>query len=213
MARSKKDLFCFFSGFAHQDIEVTDYQENLDLGTILLTSNNTGKYSLSKGDYIQLDGVLFQIIKTSGACFTASTTFELANSTSIKNIIPGSKLTLGILAEKDITHDRLWMLQPSALSQVTYLNCSVLEGHEHTLKLDFEAPLNLAPVIQQDCHLGLSGSSLTAREVSSNDLLIRFSIYCGRETREKSQFNERLKPGTLVNITEPGEIENRTCGL
>lgn len=213
MTRSKKDLFCFFSGFAHQDIEVNDYQENLDLRTILLTCSNTGKYSLSEEDYIQLDGVLFQIIETSGACFKASTTFELANCTSIKNISPGSKLTLGILAEKDIMHDRLWMLQPSALSQVTYRSCSVLDGHEHTLKLDFEAPLDLASVVHQDCHLGLAGASLTAREVSSDELLIKFSIYCGRETREKSQFNERLKPGTRVNITEPGAIEDRTCGL
>lgn len=213
MARSKNDLFCFFSGFAHQDIEVTDYQENLDLETILLSCHNTGEHSLFQDDYIQLDGVLFQIIETSGSSFKACTTFELANHTSIKNISSGSKLTLGILAEKDIAHDRLWMLQPSALSQVTYLNCSVQDGHEHTLKLDFEAPLDLASVIHQDCHLGLAGSSLTAREVSNDSFLIKFSIYCGRETREKSQFNERLKPGTRVNITEPGEIADRTCEL
>ncbi len=213
MARSKNDLFCFFSVFAHQDIDVTDYQENHDLETILLTCHNAGEHSLFQDDYIHLDGVLFQIIETSSSSFKACTTFELANHTSIKNISPGKKLTLGILAEKDIAHDRLWMLQPSALSQVTYLNCSVQEGHEHTLKLDFEAPLDLAPVIHQDCHLGLAGSSLTVREVSNDDFLIRFSIYCGRETREKSQFNERLKPGTRVNITEPGEIADRTCGL
>lgn len=211
MAKSKNDLFCFFSGFAHQDIEVHDYLENIELKTILLTCRNTGKHVLSKDDYIQLDGVLFQIIETSGSCFKACSTFELANNTSIKNINTGSKLTLGILAEKDIAHDRLWMLQPSALSQVRYLNCSVLDGHEYTLKLDFEAPLELASVIHQDCHLGLAGSSLTAREVSSDSHLIKFSIYCGRETREKSQFNEYLKPGVRVNITEPGEIEDRTC--
>ncbi|WP_019217761.1 hypothetical protein [Legionella tunisiensis] len=213
MPRSMNDLFCFFSGFAHQDIEVNDYQENLELGTILLTCRNTGKHLLSKDDYIQLDGVLFQIVESKDSCFKACSTFELVNNTSVKNISLGSKLTLGILAEKDIAHDRLWMLQPSALSQVTYLNCSVLEGHEHTLKLDFEAPLALAPIIHQDCHLGLAGSSLTAREVSSADLLLKFSIYCGRETREESQFNERLNPGSRINITEPGEIVDRTCKL
>lgn len=213
MAISKNDLFCFFSGFAHQEIEVCDYQENIDIGTILLTCHNLGKHALSKDDYIQMDGVLFQIIETSGSRFIACTTFELANLTSIKNISCGSKLALGILAEKDITHDRLWMLQPSASGLVTYLNCSVLDGHEHTLKLDFAAPLDLAPVIHEDCHLGLAGSGLTAREVSRDSFLIKFSIYCGRETREKSQFNERLKPGTQINITEPGAIEDRTCDL
>ncbi|KTD57393.1 hypothetical protein Lsan_2576 [Legionella santicrucis] len=114
---------------------------------------------------------------------------------------------------KDLSHDRLWMLQPSAMSQVTYLNCSVLNGHEHTLKLDFEAPLDLASVIHQDCHLGLAGSSLTAREVSRESHLIKFSIYCGRETRDTSNFNQNLKPGTRINITEAGEIEDRSCKL
>ncbi|WP_238552797.1 hypothetical protein, partial [Legionella oakridgensis] len=211
MPRSNDDLFCFFSGFAHQDIEVHEYQEHLETKTVILTCHNLGKHSLSKDDYIQLDGVLFQVIETNGSYFKACSTFELVNDTSIKNLSPGSKLTLGILAEKDISHEQLWMLQPSALSQVTYLSCSVLHGHEHTLKLDFEAPPNLASVIHQDCHLGLAGSSLTARDVSKESHLIKFSIYCGRETREKSQFNQTLKPGTRINITEPAEIEDRTC--
>lgn len=213
MPKNNDDLFCFFSGFAHKDIEVHEYQENLQLGTILLTCRNMGKHELAEADYIQLDGVLFQIIESCGSYFKASTTFEIANNTSIRNISPGSQLSLGILAEKDIAHDCLWMLQPTALSQVTYLNYSLLEGHEHTLKLDFAASWELESVIHQDCHLGLAGSSLTAREVSNDNHLIKFSIYCGRETREKSQFNEHLKPGTRVNITEPGEIEERSYKL
>jgi riboflavin synthase alpha subunit len=212
MPGNHDDLFCFFSGFAHQDIVVNDYQEDLMNETVILTCHNIGTQSLSKEDYIQLDGVLFQILETNGSHFSAISTFELVNNTSIKNISPGSKITLGILAEKDISHDRLWTLQPSALSQVTYLNCSVLAGHEHTLKLDFEAPLDLAPIIHQDAHLGLAGCSLTAREVSTTSHVLKFSIYCGRETRENSQFNQNLQRGTRVNLTEPAVIADRSLG-
>lgn len=213
MPRNNDDLFCFFSGFAHQDTVVNGYQEDIDLKIVILTCQHSGKHPLSKFDYIQLDGVLFQVVETHGSYFKASSTFELVNNTSLKHVTLGSKLSLGVLAEKDLTHDCLWMLQPSALSQVTFLNYSALEAHEHTLKLDFEAPIDLAPVINQDCHIGLAGSSLTAREVTKNSHLIKFSIYCGRETRENSQFNQNLKPGTIVNITESADIEDRTCKL
>ena len=209
MPRSNDDLFCFFSGFAHQDVIVDGYQEDRELKIVILTCRNISHHQLSSDDYIQLDGVLFQIIENSSSYFKACSTFELVNDTSVRNIDLGSRLTLGILAEKDLSHERLWMLQPSVLSQVTYLNCSELDGHEHTLKLNFEASASLASVIHQDCHLGLAGSSLTAREVSSDSHLIKFSIYCGRETREKSQFNQSLRPGTRVNITESAEIEDR----
>lgn len=212
MAKNKNDIFCFFSGFAHQEIEVKGYQENLELQTVILTCHNMGKHPLSINDYIQLDGVIFQLIESNHFSFKVSSTFELVNHTSIKNVKLGSKLTLGILAEKDIAHECLWMLQPSALSHVTYLNYSVQEGHENTLKLDFEAPIELASLIHQDSHLGLAGSSLTAREVFNNDNhLIKFSIYCGRETRENTQFNQNLKPGTSVNFTERAGVEDRTC--
>jgi len=49
----------------------------------------------------------------------------------------------------------------------------------------------------------------TARSVVKNNHLINFSIYCGRETREQSHFNQHLPLQTRVNITEPSEIENR----
>ncbi|MCC5793082.1 MAG: hypothetical protein JJT82_10835 [Legionellaceae bacterium] len=210
MPRSKQDLFCFFSGLAHQDIIVDGYQEDDELKIVVLTCRNIGQRKLSSDDYIQLDGVLFQVMENNDSHFKARSTFELVNNTSVKNIDLGSRLTLGVLAEEDLSHESLWMLQPSALSQVTYMNYSALDGHKHTLKLNFEAPVSLASVIHQDCHLGLAGSSLTAREVSSDSHLIKFSIYCGRETREQSQFNQNLKPGTRVNITEPAGIEDRT---
>lgn len=209
MPRSNDKLFCFFSGFAHRDIELLDYQNDFELGVVLLDCKNQGEHRLLTGDYIQLNGVLFEVIETSGLSFKASSTMELVNNTSIKRAKSGDKLTLGILAEKDVTHDCMWMLQPSALGEVTYTGYSVLEGHEHTLKLDFEASAEMAPLIKEDSHLGLAGSSLTACKVIVGSHLIKFSIYCGRETREQSQFNQELPPGTRVNITEPAEIENR----
>lgn len=208
----KPDLFCFFSGFAHRDVELIEHAQDSTLKIIELRCINRGKYALLAGDHIQLDGVLFQVTQSKQsspkqpATFTAVTTVELAHETSIATASPGDKLALGILAEQDFEHTDLWMLQPSAAQVVTYQKCSVLAGHEHTLKLDFTAPISLAASIQENRHLGLSGSSLTAREVSYSESRVFFSIYCGRETREKTQFNSKLPSGSTVNFTEAGEI-------
>lgn len=209
MPRNKDQLFCFFSGFAHRDIELLGYQNYSRQGIVLLECKNYGTHILNKSDYIQLNGVLFEIVETRGLYFKASSTMELVNNTSIKAAKSGDKLTLGILAEKDLVHDCLWMLQPSAIGEVTYIGYSVLEDHEHTLKLDFEASSEMAPFIQEGSHLGLSGSSLTAREIEANSFLLQFSIYCGRETRRHSEFNQYLPLGTRVNITEAADIEHR----
>jgi len=206
----RPDSFCFFSGFAERVIELIEATEDLTLKIITLRCVNQGKYALIAGDYIQLDGVLFQVKHSTQATakkvaiFTAMTTFELADETSIKTASPGKKLALGILADHDFEHLNLWTLQPSAKQVVTYQKHSVLAGHTHTLKLDFTAPLSLSGLIQENRHLGLSGSSLTAREVSYSETQVFFSIYCGRETREKSEFNSRLAPGTEINLTEAG---------
>lgn len=202
MQRSNENLFCFFSGFADRNIEIFDYQNDIEGGLVLLSCKYQGELSLTTGDYIQLDGVLFKIIENISSTFKASSTIELINNTSIERAKAGDKLTLGILAKKDLTHSLMWMLQPSALGEVTYNGYSIQEGHEQTLKLDFEASLDKTHLIQEDCHLGLAGSSLTAKEVITSSHLIKFSIYCGRETREKSKFNQDLPLGTSVNITE-----------
>lgn len=211
MSKSKNELFCFFSGYAHQNVEVIQCDENTELKITMLTCKNHGKHKLFKGNYIQLDGVLFELVEINESYFKACSTFEMIKDTSIERVKSGNKLALGILAENDLSHECLWMLQPSALGQVTYKNYSLLEGHEHTLKLDFEAPVEFSPVIQPDHHLGLAGSSLTAKQISQESNLIKFSIYCGQETRENSQFNQNLMPGTQVNITESAAIEDRTC--
>lgn len=209
MPRNNNKLFCFFSGFAHRDIELLDYQNNFDRKIVMFECKNQGEHTLLTGDYIQLNGVLFEVVETFGAYFKASSTMELVDNSSIKRAKSGDKLTLGLLAEKDLAHDCMWTLQPSALGEVTYNGYSILEGHKHTLKMDFEASAEMAPLIHEDCHLGLAGSSLIARKVVADSHLIKFSIYCGRETREQSQFNQDLPPGTRVNITERAEIENR----
>ena len=209
----KSDLFCFFSGFAHRDIELVELSEDPLLKIITLHCVNQGKHAVLTGDYIQLDGVLFKVTSHKEGSFKACTTFELAEGTSIKEACPGNQLTLGILAEQDVDHSDLWMLHPSAAGRVTYQKCSVLAGHEHTLKLDFTTSPDLASAITEGCHLGLAGSSLTAREVGSTESHLFFSIYCGRETRENSQFNASLTPGTQVNVTEAAGIYHSTVGL
>ncbi len=209
MPGSNANLFCFFSGFAHRVIDLLNYRNDFDRGLVFLDCYDRGEHDFSVGDYIQLNGVLFEVVETSGSYFTGSSTMELLNNTSINRAKPGDRLTLGILADKDLAHDQMWMLHPSASGEVTYKDYSVLDGHEHMLKLDFEAPIEMASLIQDGCHLGLSGSSLTARDVVMDGPLIKFSIYCGRETREQTQFNQDLRPGTRVNITEPAGIENR----
>ncbi len=202
----KPDLFCFFSGFAHRDIELVERTDDPLLKTINFDCLNHGTHPVLTGDYIQLDGVLFSVVAHSETSFKACTTFELAEPTSIQKSSAGSRLTLGILAEQDIDHPDLWMLQPSAASQVTYQSCSILPGHEHTLKMDFMAQPQLTSAITEGGHLGLAGSSLTAREVSHTASHLFFSVYCGRETREHSQLNASLPPGTEINITEAAGI-------
>jgi riboflavin synthase alpha subunit len=207
MQRNNEKLFCFFSGFAHRDITLLGCEENVTEGTIMLScKSNSKEYSLRAGEYIQLDGVLFEVIESDGANFKASTTMELFNNTSLRCNISGDELTLGVLAEIDLLHNWLWMLQPTSCGLVTYKKCSVQEGHKYTLKLDFEAPIEFDSIIKEDCHIGLAGSSLTAKEVKSETHLLGFSIYCGRETREHTQFNKNLQPNTQINLTAPSEV-------
>ena len=61
MPRSNDNLFCFFSGFAHRDIELLDYQNNFERGVVLLDCKNQGEHRLLTGDYIQLNGALFEV--------------------------------------------------------------------------------------------------------------------------------------------------------
>lgn len=207
MQRKNEKLFCFFSGYAHRDITLVARDEDHIHGTVILSCKNNGMhYSLYKGEYIQLDGVLFEIIDVNGSDFKASSTAELVNTTSLNHAKSGDLLTLSVLAEIDLLHDWQWMLHPSICGLVTYKNYSVQKGHEHTLKLDFEASIEFDSIIKEDCHIGLAGSSLTAREVKPENHLLKFSIYCGRETRENSQFNQDLQPNTQVNLTAPAEI-------
>ncbi|MBA2656760.1 MAG: hypothetical protein H0U70_07205 [Tatlockia sp.] len=65
-------------------------------------------------------------------------------------------------------------------------------NHQHTLKLDFEAPIEFSTVIQPDHHMGLAGSSLTAKEISHENNWIKFSIYC---------WNSRKKQVRLIHTT------------
>ena len=205
-----KNYFVFFSGYAHRDVKVIQCKKDFELKIITLTCTNHGKHTLSMRNYIQIEGVLFEVTETNGFQFKACSTLEMIKNTSLEKVSSGKILTLGVEADKDLSHEHLWMLQPSSIGQVTYKNHSDLEGHNHTLKLDFEAPREFSTVIQSDLHLGLAGSSLTVKEISHERNLIKFSIYCGKETRENTQFNQDLESGTLINITEAAAIVDRT---
>jgi riboflavin synthase alpha subunit len=207
MQRNDEKLFCFFSGYAHKDITLLGCEENLNQATMILScENNSKEYRLFPGEYIQLNGVLFEVIETESNHFKASTTMELFNNTSLRNNAAGDELNLGVLAEFDLLHTQLWMLQATSCGLVTYKKYSVQDGHEHTLKLDFEAAKEFDPIIKEDCHIGLAGCSLTVKEVKSESNLLKFSIYCGRETREHTQFNQNLPANTQVNLTAAAEV-------
>ena len=205
IGRDKK-LFCYFSGYAQLNVTLTQYHFNTITRTLGVEGENESQHRLREGEHIQLKGVLFVVTSTQQSSFKASTTFELLNPSATMPITTGEKYSLGILAEYDETHNDLWMLQPSVSGVVAYRGCSVLDGHEHTLKLNFEAPLLFDEAIQDGKHIGLEGSSLTVQEVKRESDLIKFSIYCGRETREKTRFNEKLPKDTLINFNEPAAV-------
>ncbi|MBA2656759.1 MAG: hypothetical protein H0U70_07200 [Tatlockia sp.] len=71
MSKSKNELFCFFSGFAQRDVEIIQYDKDLDIEIVILTCQNHGKHKLLTGNYIQLDGVLFELIETNNFYFKA----------------------------------------------------------------------------------------------------------------------------------------------
>lgn len=142
MLRTHGELFCFFSGFSHRNIELLDYQNDVEQGVVLLSCHNQSEHLLLMGDYIQLDGVLFEVIETVGSSFKASSTLDLVNDTSIKRAKAGDKLALGILAEKDLAHHCMWMLQPTAIGEVTYNGYSALEFTITQLQLRGSSLLN-----------------------------------------------------------------------
>ncbi len=205
----KQDLFCYFSGYSHGIIEITSVTQDDEKATIELTCYNRGEYKLSENEYIQLDGVPFQITSCWNQLFTATTTIELVKDTSLAQPKNGDMLNLGILAENDFTHTMLWMLQPSTKGIVVYTGWSNIKGHQHTLQLDFKAPEQLEDVIKGNIHLGLNGASLTAQNVTKEDGWTKFSIFCGQETREKTKFNERLPCNSKINLTEGAAVIKR----
>ena len=204
MLRQDKKLFCYFSGYT--ELSVSLHQHVFNTSTLLVTGNHNQTHQLKVGEHIQLDGVLFEVTASNHPLFSASTTIAMLENTKFEHVPFQGKLNLGILTMFDEMHDQCWMLQPSASYTVTYKGYSSLEDHTHTIKLNFEAPLKLAELITENQHLGLDGASLTAREVKKETNLLKFSIYAGRDTREKSRFNETLPLDTLVNFTAPAAI-------
>ena len=201
MLNRNKTLFCYFSGYASNDVELTGYQYNGNNGTLTIDCINQGSHIIKAGDYIQLNGVLFEVTKKTNGSFSALTTYKLLDHAVFNPTALSTKLTLGVLTEWDAPHNCFWMLQPSVSGVVVYRGYSLLDGHEYTLKLNFEASSKFADAINENQHVGLAGVSLTAKEVTKTSHLVKFSIYCGKDTRDKTNINQLLPLDTFVNFT------------
>jgi len=202
----KPSLFCFFSGYSHQDAEILSREDNEE--TITLKCLNLGENQVNINNYIQLDGIIFLITNTDDTTFTAVTTLDLIENTTMKNKNRGDLLMLGIEIEKDLNHSEFWSLHPSASGQVTYCSQNTQPSHRHTLEFHFTAEERLGSTIKDNVHIGLNGASLTARNVRIDNGLVYFSIFVGRDAREHSSLNDSLEAGTRFNLNSPGEVLN-----
>ena len=152
--------------------------------TLVITCRTTEKLC-DVGEYIQLDGVLFEIISSSENKFEASTTLNLIEHTTITE--HRQKMVIGRLI-KDTPVEKSWPLCATSIGQITCVKVETIVGHR-TLKAVFEADLKYRSIIREDHHIGISGCSLTVKELFVDDVCIRFSIYCGKQTQEVLSFD------------------------
>jgi riboflavin synthase alpha subunit len=201
MGRDADRYFCFFSGYAKRGLKLLQREI---LAGVLHLKFSTGIDKFSVDEYIQINGVLCQVLEVVSQSIKVSTTRELATGTTLLSIEVGALVHYGRLIEKDFEHEEFWPLHPSACGTATYKSWEIAGGHEHLEELKFTCPAKFQHLIQNDEHLGLSGCSLTARKVElSADGLLYFSIFCGRSTRESTHFNRSLAVGTQVELTPP----------
>lgn len=200
-SEDKDNLFCFFSGYTNNSNRVISIKKNDRLGIVEISLNIHNQETFLIGEYIQLNGVICEVIAYNEKNITVSTTRELLSNTSLENITLGSKLNLGRLAEKEKDKKELYTLHPAPFGKAIFYKSSILANHQHTLKLDFIC--SDEHEIKEDNYIGLLGSSLTPKDVLNKNGKILFSIYCGKETRENTNFNGNLDIGTEVDIVAP----------
>ncbi|OGT53979.1 MAG: hypothetical protein A3F43_02275 [Gammaproteobacteria bacterium RIFCSPHIGHO2_12_FULL_42_10] len=197
-------LFCYFTGYTKGMIEITDIKIDEVLKIIHFSVYLPDKALCDQSHYIQLDGVLCQILEKNEHTVTVSTTFELIENTTLKNAVKGTKVCLGILAEAESVENQAFLIHPSATTSATVENVSILSGHRYTVKIDLSCETAKTPELVEEKHVGIAGSSLLVRELKISAGLSRFSIYSSRETRENTRLNQQqIKHGDVVNITLP----------
>lgn len=201
--KTSKQLFCFFSGYTKGIGEITKVKSNDKLKIYEMNIKLPEGMDFPNLTYVQLDGVLGQVVDSNENQITVNTTFELAENTTLKEVRIGKKISLGILAEMEKLEDQNFLIHPSASLVATVENISILTGHRYTLKIDLSCQSNKLK-LEEEKHIGFSGSSLLVRELKQKDGLYHFSIYAGKQTQEKTAFNKQLlHVGDKVNITLP----------
>lgn len=196
----KQQLFCQFTGYSKGQLKILGISHDADNGTHRFELRMTRFLYIRRHDNIQLDGVLACVTHIDKYTLTACTTDELIEMTSLSTVKVGDSVNVGLSAMNDLLENSHYLLEASVMGSVELVSSHLQEGHEHTWQLNFKA-LNLDSEIANDQHLGLAGVSLTAKNVTHLANLTTFSIFCGKQTREQTQFNETMTVGTRVNFT------------
>ncbi|MBI2786730.1 MAG: hypothetical protein HYX60_10720 [Legionella longbeachae] len=203
----KTKLFCFFTGSTKGLVELTNVEKNEENETYQFTISLPSDFNdiITKNTYIQLNGILCQVIDCNNKNITISTTFELVANTNLKNSSKGKKVSLGLPAIYENIDDQMFFIHPSSSFTANIEQISILTGHQYTLKIDLSCDSSSID-LEEEKHIGFSGSSLLVRELKTieKEGLHRFSIYAGKQTQEKTAFNRQLlNVGDVVNINHP----------
>jgi riboflavin synthase alpha subunit len=204
---SKKSLFPYFTGYTKGQFQILEKTQNTENGTHQFKISLDADLLFKKRDIVQLDGILFEVIEHAGNHLIVSTTDELINNTALKNKQNGDKISLGIVANLEPKENTGYLIEASSQGIVTVISNQVQPDHQYTRQIDLYSEYE-SPLIQEGQHIGLSGSSLTVRNLQKYNGGLRFSIFCGKQTQEISCFNEKLEPGAQINFTEPKFTKN-----
>ncbi len=199
----RNKMFSYFSGYTKGQVTLSDVKTNSTRGVCYFQFDKPQRATdLKIHDNIQLDGVLACITEINEKSIIACTTIELLANTTLSSAQPGNVVNFGLNAMSEPEENTHYLLEASALGIVKLVSTHLQAGHDHTLQLNFEASATLNDIIEGQ-HLGLAGSSVTAQNVLHENNHTKFSIFSGRQTRELTQFNEKLAIGTEINLTWP----------
>src|SRR5688572_15688280 len=98
-ARSGNDLFCFFNGYTKGRVEILDIIILDGLKILHFILSIPDEIICENSSHVQLDGVLCEVLDIKNKVMRVSTTYELIENTTLKNIKKGKKVSLGLLAE------------------------------------------------------------------------------------------------------------------